>query len=165
MSALEELAGPLDTAAVGARRSARKLALLEREQPLPGVSDYLEQGRARGIATAIVSSSSRGWIDAQLTRLGRSEDFDVIVTGDHDRERGKPRPTLYLEALDRLGAAADEAVAFEDSPNGISAAKAAGIFCVAVPNGVTAALDLDAADVVVSSLAELPLERLLERLP
>jgi HAD superfamily hydrolase (TIGR01509 family) len=163
MSALEELAGPLD-AAVGARRSARKLALLEREQLLPGVSDYLEQARARGIATAIVSSSSRGWIDAQLARLGRSEDFDVIVTGDHDRERGKPRPTLYLEALDRLGAGAGEAVAFEDSPNGISAAKAAGIFCVAVPNGITAALDLAAADLVVSSLAELPFERLLERL-
>ncbi len=120
MSALEELTGPLDTAAVAGPRAARKLAQTEREQLLPGVIDYLEQARARGVATAIVSSSSRGWIEAHLARLERVEEFDLIVSGDHDRERGKPRPTLYLEALERLGVAASEAVAFEDSPNGIS---------------------------------------------
>ena len=49
----------------------------------------------------------------------------VIVTADHDETRAKPRPDLYLEALDVLGVAAAEAVAFEDSPNGTSAARAA----------------------------------------
>jgi HAD superfamily hydrolase (TIGR01509 family) len=159
--ALEALTGPLDRAAVGARRSARKLALIEIEELRPGVIDYLEQARARGIATAIVSSSSRGWIDAHLSRLERAEQFDVIVTGDHDRERGKPLPTLYLEALAELGIGPGEAVAFEDSPNGIRAATSAAIFCVAVPNGVTASLALDEADLLVGSLAELPFERLL----
>jgi len=162
-SALEELTGPLDRAALAARRSARKLALIEIEELRPGVLDYLEQARGRGIATAIVSSSSRAWIDAHLARLERAEQFDVILTGDHDRERGKPRPTLYLEALDALGVGADEAVAFEDSPNGIRAATAAGIFCIAVPNGITASLALDEADLILDSLAELPFERLLDR--
>jgi HAD superfamily hydrolase (TIGR01509 family) len=164
MAALEQLAGPLDRAALEARRSARKRALIEIEQLRPGVIDYLEQARARGVATAVVSSSSRGWIDTHLARLERAGQFDAIVTADHDRERSKPLPTLYLETLELLGVAADEAVAFEDSPNGVRAAVAAGVFCVAVPNGVTASLSLADADLVVASLAELPFETLLARL-
>jgi beta-phosphoglucomutase-like phosphatase (HAD superfamily) len=107
-----------------------------------------------------VSSSSQDWVHRHLGRLERAEHFDLIVTADGDADRAKPAPTLYLEALDRLGLHAEEAVAFEDSPNGIAAAKAAGIFTVAVPNGVTAALGLDAADVLVPSLAELPFAHL-----
>ena len=56
-----------------------------------------------------------------------------------------------------------EAIAFEDSPNGVTAAKAAGLFCVAVPNPITATLALDDADLVVESLADVPLAELLER--
>ena len=67
---------------------------------------------------------------------------------------------LYLEALERLGLSADEAVAFEDSPNGIAAAKAAGIRCIAVPNPVTSELDLSGADVILRSLAECELDDL-----
>ena len=61
------------------------------------------------------------------------------------------------------GSPPSEAVAFEDSANGVRAAKAAGLFCVAVPNGVTATMALDEADVLVPSLAALPFESLLER--
>jgi HAD superfamily hydrolase (TIGR01509 family) len=158
-SALEQLVGPLDPERL-ARRSARKLALVEAEQLLPGVAELLEQARAGGVSTAIVSSSSRRWVEGQLGRLGYADSFDTFVCGDHDRERSKPRPTLYLEALATLGVAAGEAIAFEDSPNGVKAALAAGIFTVAVPNGVTVSLDLAAADVLVSSLSELGFERL-----
>ena len=96
-------------------------------------------------------------------RLERAIGWDAIITADHDEERAKPRPTLYLEALDALGVEADEAVAFEDSPNGIRAAKAAGIFVVGIPNAVTQELGLDEADLVVGSLAELPPDELLAR--
>lgn len=161
MGALEELAAPFDREAVAARRSARKLALIEREQLRPGVSAYLTQARMRGLSTAVVSSSSRAWVEGHLGRLGRREEFDLIVTGDHDRERGKPRPTLYLEALRGLGIAPGEAIAFEDSPNGLRAAAAAGIFCVGVPNPVTASLSLERADLVVDSLAQLEFDELL----
>ena len=73
---------------------------------------------------------------------------------------------LYLEALGLLEVAADEAVAFEDSPNGVLAAKAAGLFCVAIPNEVTRELGLEeaGADVVLDSLADLPPETLFSRL-
>jgi beta-phosphoglucomutase-like phosphatase (HAD superfamily) len=78
--------------------------------------------------------------------------------------RAKPQPTLYLETLATLGLEPNEAVAFEDSPNGVRAAKSAGLFCVAVPNPVTETLALDEADVVVESLAELPFDALLAHL-
>jgi len=161
---LEELVGPVDRVALRERRLARELELGEIEELRPGVLDYLHEAERRGLATAIVSSSSDWWIDRHLGRLERAEHFDAIVAANGDEERAKPRPTLYLEALDRLELGADEAVAFEDSPNGVRAAKAAGLFCVAVPNGVTATLALDDADLVVPSLAELPFGSLVERL-
>jgi len=160
---LEELAGPIDRDAVGARRHEHELALAEVEELRPGLLEYLERARELDLCTAIVSSSSRSWIDRHLARLERAEHFDLIVTADGDRARAKPRPTLYLEALERLGLDSGEAIAFEDSPNGVRAAKAAGLYCVAVPNGVTVSLGLEEADLVVDSLAELPLAELLRR--
>jgi HAD superfamily hydrolase (TIGR01509 family) len=160
---LEELAGPLDRDTVLKRRRDYELSLAEVEELRPGVLDYLEEAERRRLRTAIVSSSSRDWIDRHLGRLERAEHFDAIVAANHDVVRAKPAPTLYLEALDMLGLAPDEAIAFEDSPNGIKAAKSARIFCVAVPNGVTAALGLDEADLVLASLTDLPLAELIER--
>jgi HAD superfamily hydrolase (TIGR01509 family) len=161
---LEQLAGPLDRTSVLARQEERELALADVEDLRPGVLAYLERAAELGLRTAIVSTSSRRWIDRHLGRLERAEHFDAIVTADHDPERAKPSPALYLDALRQLGLASDEAVALEDSPNGVRAAKAAGLFCVAVPNGVTSSLALDEADVVVDSLEELPLDELLNSL-
>lgn len=161
---LEELHGPVDREAVQARRDEHEISLLEIEELRPGVLDYLEEAQRVGLKTAIVSSSTQQWVNRHLVRLEQAEHFDEIVTADLDQARAKPRPTLYLEALERLGVSADEAIAFEDSPNGVTAAKAAGIFTVAVPNGVTASLGLDEADLVLESLAERPLRELLDQL-
>jgi beta-phosphoglucomutase-like phosphatase (HAD superfamily) len=60
--------------------------------------------------------------------------------------------------LEYLGVKAEEAIAFEDSPNGVLAAKRAGLYCVAVPNPTTKQLHMDGADLVLDSLADLPLE-------
>jgi HAD superfamily hydrolase (TIGR01509 family) len=145
------------------RRLAHDLELCDVEELRPGVLATIEEAERRGLAVAIVSSASRSWVDRHLARLERAEHFAAIVTADGDVTRAKPLPVLYLEALERLGVAADEAIAFEDSPNGIRAAKAAGLVCVAVPNSVTRSFaGLEEADVVVDSLAELPFERLLE---
>jgi HAD superfamily hydrolase (TIGR01509 family) len=154
----------LDREALNARRFAHELSLLELEGLRPGIVEYLEASERLGLKRAIVSSSSRAWIDRHLARLERAAGWNAIVTADHDRVRAKPNPTLYLEALDLLGVAAAEAVAFEDSPNGIRAAKAAGIFTVAVPNEITRDLGVDEADLVVDSLADLPPDELLARL-
>jgi HAD superfamily hydrolase (TIGR01509 family) len=162
---LEELVGArLDRAALDARRRTREFELIDLEDLRPGVEDYLAEAQRLGLRTGIVSSSSRRWIERNLGRLRRLDEWEVIVAADGDPARAKPQPTLYLEALDALGLASHEAIAFEDSPNGVRAAKAAGLYCVAVPNPITATLALDDADLVVESLVELPLRDLLARL-
>lgn len=164
MGHLETLVGePLEAEALNERRYAHELSLLEAEELRPGIAEYLAAAERYGLKRAIVSSASRRWIDLHLARLERAIGWDAIVTADHDAERAKPRPTLYLEALDLLGVSPDEAVVFEDSPNGIRAAKAAGIFVVGIPNTVTRELGLDEADLVVESLADLPPADLLAR--
>jgi HAD superfamily hydrolase (TIGR01509 family) len=158
---LRELTGEQPRPDVLERRLDHELMLAEAELLRPGIAEYLADAERLGLRKAIVSSASRPWIDRHLRRLERLHGWDAIVTADGDRLRAKPRPTLYLEALERLEVAAAEAVAFEDSPNGIRAARAAGIYCVGVPNPVTAGLGLDEADLVVDSLASLPLDELL----
>jgi HAD superfamily hydrolase (TIGR01509 family) len=164
---LEGLVGePVDREALNERRYTHELTLIEAEGLRPGISEYIAAAERHGLKRAIVSSSSRRWVDMHLKRLERAVGWDAIVTADHDEERAKPRPTLYLEALELLGVAADEAVAFEDSPNGAIAAKAAGIYVVGIPNAVTRDLGLgDVADLVLDSLAELPPDELLARFP
>jgi HAD superfamily hydrolase (TIGR01509 family) len=161
---LEALVGrPLDREELNSRRRAREFELIDLEDLRPGVEKYLDEARTRGLRTAVVSSSSVDWIERNLRRLDRLEHWDLIVAADGDVSRAKPQPTLYLDALRRLSLRADEAAAFEDSPNGVRAAKGAGLFCVAVPNPVTATLALDEADIVVESLADLPFADLLAR--
>jgi HAD superfamily hydrolase (TIGR01509 family) len=161
---LEELVGtPVDRDAWNTRRYEHELTLLEAERLRPGILDYLEFARERGLKRAIVSSASRRWIDMHLERLEQTVGWDAIVTADRDTARAKPHPTMYLEALELLGVAAEEAVVFEDSPNGVRAGKAAGIFVVGIPNDVTRDVGLAEADLVLDSLADLPPAELLER--
>jgi HAD superfamily hydrolase (TIGR01509 family) len=161
---LEELIGrPLDREELRKRKRARSHALADLEELRPGVEDYFIEAERLGLKTAVVSSSEEWWIRRHLGRLGRLEGLDAIVAANGDKTRAKPQPDLYLDALDRLELQPDEAIAFEDSPNGVTAAKAAGLFCVAVPNPITATLALDDADLVLESLADLPLPGLLER--
>jgi HAD superfamily hydrolase (TIGR01509 family) len=167
MAHLEELVGePLERAALDERRYAHEIALIEAEELRPGIAEYLAAARRLGLKRAIVSSSTKRWVDMHLERLEEAVGWDAICTAESDASRAKPSPTLYLEALELLEVAAAEAVAFEDSPNGVRAAKAAGVFCVAVPNDVTRDLGLEeaGADLVLDSLAELPPEALLSRL-
>jgi HAD superfamily hydrolase (TIGR01509 family) len=167
MDHLEELVGePLERETLNDRRYAYELSLIEAEELRPGIVDYIAAARRHGLKRAIVSSSRRWWIDMHIARFEETLDWDAICTADGDPARAKPSPTLYLEALSLLEVAADEAVAFEDSPHGVRAAKAAGIFTVAVPNEVTRELGLDAAgaDLLLDSLADLPPEELLGRL-
>jgi len=166
MDHLEELVGkPLEREALNERRYAHEIALIEAEELRPGIAEYLAAARRHGLKRAIVSSSNRHWVGSHLERLEEAAGWDAICTADGDPARAKPAPTLYLEALEQLAVTAQEAVAFEDSPNGVLAAKAAGVFCVAVPNEVTRDLGLEeaGADIVLDSLADLPPETLFSR--
>lgn len=149
----------LDREATQARRDARKTELIEALEVMDGVRDHIADARRLGLRLAVASSSSRRWVLGHLERLGIDTHWDAVRCRD-DVARTKPAPDLYLAAVEALGVAPHEAVALEDSPNGIHAAKAAGLYCVAVPNALTRDLDLGQADLRLGSLAEMPLERL-----
>jgi len=134
------------------------------EQPLlPGVESLLRQARSLQIGTAVASSATEAWVEGWVRRHGIRNLFDCVCTREHVA-RVKPAPDLFLLAASRLGVPPASCVVFEDSPNGIRAARAAGMRCVAVPNDVTRALVLPDPDLVIGSLAEQPLPALIERL-
>jgi HAD superfamily hydrolase (TIGR01509 family) len=161
-SDLEDLLGrKLDRNALRYRQRQREAELIASLPVLPGIEAYLKDARRLGLKVGMASSSSCAWITGHLARLGLLEYFDSIL-GRDDVHRGKPDPELYLDALKDLGVPADEAIVFEDSPNGILAGRQAGIFTVAVPNPVTRRLPVDGADLRLESLADLALERLLD---
>lgn len=143
-----------------ARRRKRRLELLAAEVVLPGVEAYLQDAKRFGLKIGLASSSSRDWVYGHLSRLGIADYFDFMKCGDEVTHK-KPDPELYLSVLSALGVRAEQAIALEDSPNGVLAAQRAGIFCVAIPNPVTSQLDLAHADLRLASLALMPLEDLI----
>ena len=117
-----------------------------------GVAELIAEAKGAGLTLAVASSSSFSWVNGHLDRLGLLSSFDALCTRE-DVEETKPHPALYQLAIERLRVAPDEAFAIEDSPNGVTAAKAAGLRCVAAPNPITAGMDLRHADSVLPSLA------------
>ena len=160
---LERALGTVDEAAVHQRRRARVHELLLAEVVRPGVERWLDDARELGLGLAVASSSPRSWVGSHLERLGLVDRF-VHLSCYGDGIPAKPAPDVYLHACAALGVEPSEALAVEDSPHGVAAAKAAGLRCVAVPNEVTRGLELSAADLVVDSLEELPLAEALDRL-
>jgi HAD superfamily hydrolase (TIGR01509 family) len=153
----------LDSPRLKERVRERSLASINRQPPLPGVQEYLEDGRRLGLGLGIASSSPHDWVDGHLKRLGLFHFFDTVRARE-DVLHTKPEPDLFLSALSALGALPDQAVVFEDSPNGVLAAKRAGIFVVSVPNPLTAQLDFDGEDMRLVSLAGKSLESLLRQM-
>jgi HAD superfamily hydrolase (TIGR01509 family) len=157
----QQLGRSIDRAAVRTQRRAHYAELMADQTILPGVQDYIAAAKHLGLKLGVASSSPREWVIGYLSRFGLDTHFDAIRCGDEVKAT-KPDPALYLAVLKALGVEASEAIALEDSPNGILAAKRAGIFCVAIPNALTRQLSLSLADFQMSSLADLPLEQLLQ---
>jgi HAD superfamily hydrolase (TIGR01509 family) len=161
---LEGLIGrPFDHTAMRARRQRRKAELVAGQPLLPGVDDYISAAGRLGLKLGVASSASRAWVVGHLERCGVADRFDVIVCAD-DVARVKPDPALYQLAAARFDVRPAQAIALEDAPNGLLAAKRAGLFCVAVPNPLTGQLPLDGADLRLASLTDLPLDALIERI-
>lgn len=137
--------------------------LISQNDALPGVREHLAEASEMGLRIVLASSSTTEWVTKHLTRLGLFHHFEAIRTRD-DVERLKPEPDLFLAGLEAIGADADAAFVLEDSPNGILAAKRAGIFAVAVPNQLTRALPLNEPDLRLDSLASLSLSELLDKI-
>ena len=151
----------IDREVIQQQRRQRYHELLGAKAVLPGVREYIAEAKSLGLHLGVASSSSREWVVGHLTELGLSAYFDRIKCRD-DVQRVKPDPALYQAVVEALALQPSQAIALEDSPNGIAAAKRAGLYCVAVPNPLTRQLSLAHADLLVSSLADFPLQHLLE---
>jgi putative hydrolase of the HAD superfamily len=161
---LEECIGrPVDRDHIRNTYQARQKELMKTQKALPGVEDYLHAAKDLGLRVALASSSNREWIEGHLNHHNLLDHFEVIRTRD-DVAKVKPDPELYLRALEDLGVAPEEAIAFEDSPNGALAAKRAGMHCVVVPNFVTSQLEFGEHDLRLESMAEMELAALIAHL-
>jgi HAD superfamily hydrolase (TIGR01509 family) len=120
-------------------------------QPMPGVREVLAAVDGRGLRRAVATSSPKIYAPLALREIGVADGFEALITGGMVA-RGKPAPDIYLAAAAALSLPPAACLALEDSPNGVGAAKAAGMRCVAVPNELSAGLDLSAADAVLPSL-------------
>lgn len=142
-------------------RRARHHARISRETVRPGVIELASAARDAGVGVAIASSSPLDWVEGHLVRLGIDHLFPVRATRDDvGHARTKPFADLFLLAAERLGLDPSDCVVLEDSEPGVTAGNAAGCVTVGVPAGMTAHLAFEHADLVVSSLAEVDLERL-----
>ncbi len=147
---------PLDPSQLHEEQLSIANRLIQTQPILPGVLNFIREAKNAGRKLAIASSSPRSWVIGHLSRLELVRYFDTILTSE-DVLNVKPDPELYLLALSKLDLQPAEAVVFEDSPNGIFAANAAGITCIAVPNEITRTMDISHADFIVKSFMQVTL--------
>ena len=129
--------------------------ILSKGEAKEGAAHALEFFRAKGLRVALASSSAYRLIGAVTERLSLSGEFEVVYSAEEE-EYGKPHPGVYLSTARRLGVPPAECVAIEDSFNGVLAAKAARMKCVAVPEPAQRREPrFCIADAVLDSLADL----------
>jgi HAD superfamily hydrolase (TIGR01509 family) len=136
---IEDLLPTLSTEEGQRLADAKEASFRERAhelEPLPGLLDFMEEGKRRGLALALVTNAPEANVEAILLALKLREFFDEIVLSD---EVGpvKPDPAPYSDALDRLGVAPEESLAFEDSTSGIASAVGAGVPTVGIASTQT----------------------------
>lgn len=122
-------------------------------QALPGVHEVIDMFEAHKIPMAVASSSADKIIKAVLRYLGIEQKFEFAYSAE-DEKRGKPFPDVFLTAAKKLNTDPSDCLVLEDSLNGVKAAKAAGMKCIAVPERNSQPKQLRIADVVVPSLVE-----------
>ncbi len=123
---------------------------------IEGAGDFLSWGRESDRLLGLATSSHSHLCDLKLMKRTWRDVFNAVVCGDHnDLERGKPAPDIFLLCADKIGVAPGDVVVFEDSRNGILAAKAAGMIVVAIRSPYTDDDDLREADIKVDNFREL----------
>ncbi len=134
------------------------LKVLARPRPLlPSVKALIAELRQRGASIGLATSSRQAWVEAVLSAVELPLDtFDAVVWRQM-AERSKPAPDLYLKAAELVGVSPESCVAIEDTPSGIAAAKAAGMYAVQVRAASTAFPPIEQADLVLDSLEDFPL--------
>lgn len=146
---------PRDIPLLAERTRERYDALLAMGVPaMPGAIACVRACQEAGITLGVASSSTMGHIRMVLTSLGVIDAFAALTSGK-EVPRSKPDPAIYLLACQRLGVAPQQTVALEDSGVGVTAARAAGLRCLAVPSELTITHDFSRASAIRGSLVGL----------
>jgi HAD superfamily hydrolase (TIGR01509 family) len=148
-----------DRAALELERRSHRDRLLVNQPVLPGVIALLDAAQRLGLRIGLASNSEHAWVEPHLARLGLRERFQFLACRE-DAASPKPEPDLYRLVVNQFGLRGHEAIAFEDSGTGVLAAKRANLWTVAVPGPSTAHHDLSRADLRVTSLTEVDLDKL-----
>ena len=139
--------------------SSRELELVKQQKPLPGATELIKKAKQHGLKLGIVSSSDQKWVHGHLKRLGLWDYFDHTSCAD-EVDIAKPDPALYHLGIQKMDVVPERVIVLEDSPNGVLAAKRAGLFCIAIPNELTRQLPFFSnggmPDQVMDSLKEFP---------
>ncbi len=134
---------------------------LDKIDPMPGLVNLLEKLQKSGIPMAVASSSDKAIIDIILEKSGLRKYFQHAVSSG-EIGKSKPEPDVFLHAAKLLGVAPENCLVFEDSKNGIKAAKAAGMVCIAYSGGNSGHQDQTQADRRISDFNELDFDNLLK---
>jgi HAD superfamily hydrolase (TIGR01509 family) len=131
------------------------ISMLEKnELPLrPGIHRFMKEINQRGHVLAVCTTSNQRAAQAVVDGMLPDIRFDFILAGDMVSKK-KPDPEIYLTAMNKAGLSPEECVVVEDSENGVTAGKAAGMHVVATTNFYTEKEDLSRADIVVSCLGD-----------
>lgn len=124
-------------------------------QPLPGVPEVLVELQQRNLRLAIATSSFKPIMDAVINTFGFGPIFELAYSAEEEA-LGKPHPGIYLTVAGKLGVNPSACIAIEDSVNGVLAAKAARMTCVAIPDLAAGDPRFAIADAVLNSISELP---------
>jgi HAD superfamily hydrolase (TIGR01509 family) len=122
-----------------------------RVEAMPGLRELMAEIGRRRLRCALATSGECRYVDTAMRELKLDGVFDAMVVAE-DVTRGKPSPDVYLLVAQRLGLPPARCLVLEDAPNGVRAAKSAGMKCVAVPNDMTRSLDLAGTDAILPSL-------------
>lgn len=144
----------------GALKDALSKDSLPELKTVCGLDRFLEQIKKAGLPIALASSASRSRVEFVLDRLNLKSSFRSVVAGD-DVDRGKPDPTMFRMAAASLGVEARDILVCEDAINGVEAAKAAGMKCLAIAaNGRGPILEKAGADLIVPDFTAVNLQEL-----
>lgn len=161
---LKEITDPDAKKRVLAEVAQEERALVLEQNPLPGAVELIIRAQREGLKLGIVSSSDQDWVHGHLDRLNLLDYFDHTSCAD-EVEEAKPDPALYLLGLEKMEVDPGRVVVLEDSPNGVLAAKRAGLYCIAVPNQLTSRLpfyeDGGRPDKVLNTLDDFPWDELM----
>jgi HAD superfamily hydrolase (TIGR01509 family) len=129
-----------------------------------GLISLLHQIKTAGLKLAVATSSSPEIVNILLNKCGIYHYFDAIVTTS-EAGKSKPSPDVYLLAAKKIGVSPAGCIVFEDSPNGLSAAKSAGMFCVVIQSDSEIIKELSAADHLIQSFRDITMAKLIDLFP